>query len=188
MDDTRPDVTVALARPDDLDALGDLAARTFPMACPPGTRRAHIDQFVAEHLSSQAFARYLADSTRRVLLAWSDQVAVGYVMMVAGDPYDPAVAAVVTDRPTTELSKCYADAHVHGSGVAERLVTAALDLARADGARTCWLGVNQLNVRAQRFYAKQGFTVVGTKTFDVGDEVHDDYVMLRTLAGTYEAT
>ncbi|MCL2465863.1 MAG: GNAT family N-acetyltransferase [Micrococcales bacterium] len=185
MDDARPPddktVTVAVVRPDDLGELAGLAARTFPMACPPGTTRENIDQFIAGHLSADAFAGYLADNTRRLLLARSGGGAVGYVMMVAGDPSDPAVAAVVTDRPTTELSKCYVDLHVHGSGVAARLVAAAMDLARADGARTCWLGVNQLNVRAQRFYAKQGFAVVGTKTFDVGGEVHDDFVMLRPL-------
>ncbi|MEO6997186.1 MAG: GNAT family N-acetyltransferase, partial [Terracoccus sp.] len=44
-----------------------------------------------------------------------------------------------------------------------------------------WLGVNQQNERAQRFYAKSGFTVVGTKRFLVGDRYEDDFVMERPL-------
>ncbi len=44
-----------------------------------------------------------------------------------------------------------------------------------------WLGVNQENVRAQRFYAKHGFTQVGTKTFLVGTQLHHDFVMQRAL-------
>jgi ribosomal protein S18 acetylase RimI-like enzyme len=51
--------------------------------------------------------------------------------------------------------------------------------AEASGARCIWLGVNQQNVRAQRFYAKHGFTVGGTKTFRVGRRVEDDFVMVR---------
>ena len=177
-------VTVALVRTADLPELADLAARTFPLACPPGTTCEETDRFVAAHLSLEAFEGYLADDARRLLLARSDGAAVGYAMTVAGDPDDPDVAAVVTG-PTVELSKCYADLAVHGRGVAARLVEAALDLARADTdgqARTCWLGVNQHNVRAQRFYAKQGFVVVGTKQFDVGGALHDDFVMVRPLS------
>lgn len=179
-----PTLTIAPVQADDLPELADLAARTFPLACPPGTTRQETDRFIAAHLSSEAFEGYLADDTRCLLLARSDGAAVGWAMTVTGEPTDPDVAAVVTDRPTVELSKCYADLAVHGSGVAARLVEAALDLARADigSAGTCWLGVNQHNVRAQRFYTKRGFVVVGTKQFDVGGQMHDDFVMVRPLA------
>jgi ribosomal protein S18 acetylase RimI-like enzyme len=56
-------------------------------------------------------------------------------------------------------------------------MTSALDSARRHGCGGAWLGVNQQNVRAQKFYAKYGFETVGTKTFVVGDRTHDDYVM-----------
>ena len=44
-----------------------------------------------------------------------------------------------------------------------------------------WLGVNQNNQRAQRFYAKHGFTVNGTKTFRLGTGIENDYVMVRPV-------
>jgi len=44
-----------------------------------------------------------------------------------------------------------------------------------------WLGVNQLNARAQRFYAKHGFERVGVKRFLVGDRFEDDFVYERAL-------
>ena len=183
-DDAPRTLTVAPVQAGDLPELADLAARTFPLACPPGTTRQETDRFVAAHLSLRAFEAYLADSARRLLLARAGGAAVGYTMTVAGDPTDPRVAAVVTERPAVELSKCYTDLAVHGLGVAARLVQAALDLARADTGQTgtCWLGVNQDNVRAQRFYTKQGFVVVGTKQFDVGGQMHDDFVMAQPLA------
>ena len=53
-------------------------------------------------------------------------------------------------------------------------------LATAQGWCVCrvWLGVNQVNERAQRFYAKSGFTINGTRTFQVGANREDDYVMV----------
>jgi ribosomal protein S18 acetylase RimI-like enzyme len=44
-----------------------------------------------------------------------------------------------------------------------------------------WLGVNNENARAQRFYAKSGFEKVGSKRFLMGDAYEDDFVMERSL-------
>jgi ribosomal protein S18 acetylase RimI-like enzyme len=60
-------------------------------------------------------------------------------------------------------------------------MAATLEAAAATGAESCWLGVNQLNARAARFYEKNGFAVVGTKRFLVGEQWHDDHVRLRSL-------
>jgi GNAT superfamily N-acetyltransferase len=68
----------------------------------------------------------------------------------------------------------------HGAGISAALMTAALDAADL-GAKCVWLGVNQLNQRAQRFYAKHGFTINGTKTFRLGAGIENDYVMVRPV-------
>jgi ribosomal protein S18 acetylase RimI-like enzyme len=44
-----------------------------------------------------------------------------------------------------------------------------------------WLGVNRANQRAQRFYLKSGFAIAGTRTFQLGNNVESDYVMIREL-------
>nr|WP_280313949.1 GNAT family N-acetyltransferase [Nocardia wallacei] len=69
----------------------------------------------------------------------------------------------------------------HGAGVATALMPAAVDDARRGGYAGVWLGVNQNNQRAQRFYAKHGFRTVGTKTTAVGTQLCQDYVMRREL-------
>ena len=64
---------------------------------------------------------------------------------------------------------------------ATALMDASLAVARAAGAAGAWLGVNQHNARARRFYERSGFAVVGTKHFRVGDRVEDDFVLERAL-------
>jgi ribosomal protein S18 acetylase RimI-like enzyme len=135
-----------------------------------------VEAFVALHLTPERFEEYVADPGRAVLVAEEAGTIVGYAMLVHGEPYDDAVAAVVRHRPTTELSKIYVLPDAHGGGVARELLAAALEVARDIGAAGMWLGTNQANVRAQRFYEKSGFERIGTKRFHVGDRWEDDFV------------
>jgi GNAT superfamily N-acetyltransferase len=169
-------VTVRFASEVDAMLLHDLAAATFALACPPGTSQASIDEFVNTTLSETSFAGYLADTTRDLLIVEVDGVPAGYTMLVSGETSDPDVAAVLTARPTIELSKVYVLATSHGAGVGAALMGATVDAARQRGAAGVWLGVNQFNPRANRFYEKHGFAVVGHKTFLLGGRYEEDFV------------
>jgi ribosomal protein S18 acetylase RimI-like enzyme len=170
------------ATADDAAALHVLAAATFPLASPPDTRREDNDAFIAAHLSEARFADYLADPARIVFLALLDDAPVGYTMLVVGEPSDAEAAKAVTHRPTVELSKIYVLADQHQTGIAGELMETSMRAAKASGARSVWLGVNQRNERANRFYEKQGFRVVGTKHFLVGTRLFEDYVRERPIA------
>ncbi len=174
-------VNVRYAGPTDAEGLSELAAVTFPLACPPGSAPEAIAEFIAGNLAQESFARYLVDADRSLLLAEDDSGLVGYMMLIAGDPGDPDVARSVTIRPTIELSKVYVLPGGHGRGVAAVLMDAAFDEARTREASGIWLGVNQQNARAIRFYEKSGFSIVGEKTFSLGPELHHDFVMERRL-------
>ena len=175
----------------DVPALSAVAAATFVLACPPSMSRERVDAFVAEVLSPARFAAYLADPERHVLVAEQavpehertslGQAVLGYAMLVAGEPQDEDVSAATSLRPTVELSKIYVLPEAHGTGAAALLMQHCLEWARSSGAAGVWLGVNQQNERAQRFYAKSGFERVGTKRFLVGRVHEDDYVMERPV-------
>lgn len=177
------DLVYRRAAPDDARALADLAAATFPLACPPSSDPQDQAAFVAAHLSAEAFARYLADPARDLLVAdaGADGL-VGYTMLVLGEPSDPDVAAAVTTRPTAELSKCYVLGEQHGAGVGRRLMELTLEVARGRSLPGVWLGVNDANARAQAFYRRHGFEVVGERTFQVGAAREHDLVLTRSLA------
>ncbi|SEH83542.1 Ribosomal protein S18 acetylase RimI [Mycolicibacterium rutilum] len=175
-------IEVTEAVDDDLAELADVAARTFPLACPPAVTADNVAAFIAENLSQQRFGDYLRDPDRTVLVARADDGSLsGYAMLVRGVPDDDDVQRAVVARPAVEVSKIYVLPERHGAGVAAELMTASLRAAGTLGAAVVWLGVNQQNRRAQRFYAKQGFEVAGTKTFRLGAAIENDYVMVRPL-------
>ncbi|MGO4603311.1 GNAT family N-acetyltransferase [Terrabacter sp. 2YAF2] len=173
--------TVRPAGAADVSPVAAVAAATFELACPPSMTRDRVEAFVDEVLSPERFADYVADPTRQVLLAETGGTVLGYAMLVRGEPSDDDVRATIRLRPTVELSKIYVLPQAHGTGAAALLMARALEWARATGAAGVWLGVNQQNERAQRFYGKSGFERVGTKRFLVGGVYEDDYVMERAL-------
>jgi ribosomal protein S18 acetylase RimI-like enzyme len=175
-------VRTATADSVDLAELASVAARTFPLACPPSVTPANVAAFIDANLSDERFAKYLADPQRLVLTASHDDRIVGYAMLVRGVGDDPDVQRVVRIRPAVELSKIYVLPDHHGSGASTALMDAALAAATAWGASCMWLGVNQKNERAQRFYQKSGFMVNGTRSFRLGDHVEHDYVMARQVS------
>jgi ribosomal protein S18 acetylase RimI-like enzyme len=162
---------IRIAAADSVDELAAVAARTFPLACPPSVAPEDIAAFVEANLSELRFIEYLADPQRLILTAKQDDRIVGYAMLIRGGGGDDRV----------ELSKMYVLPAQHGSGVSTLLMDAALAAAADWGADGVWLGVNQKNQRAQRFYRKSGFTVNGTRTFHVGAGIEHDYVMARRV-------
>ena len=60
-------------------------------------------------------------------------------------------------------------------------MSVAVEEARAEGAQSVWLGVNKRNERANTFYERNGFLVVGERRFQVGDSLDEDFVREKVL-------
>jgi GNAT superfamily N-acetyltransferase len=182
-----------VAAPEDADEVAALAARTFALACPPSTTAEAIAEHIRTVLSPARFRAHLADPAHRVVLAEVHGRPVGYTMVVAAPPADADVAGALRLQPVIELSKVYVEAVAHGVGVARPLMAETLRIARElagergrDADAGIWLGVNEHNARAIRFYARSGFRIVGTRSFRLSDAVETDHVMERPLAPTAE--
>lgn len=176
-------VSVRRALDGDAEALSRLAALTFPLACTPQTSEEVLATHIATRLDVASFRRHLADEHCVVLLAEAGGGGdpVGYTMLLAGEPGDPDVAAAIRHRPTVALERCYVHPDHHGSGVAPLLMDRTIEAARATRAAGVWLGVSEENDRANAFYARHGFAVVGRKRFHLGDTWEDDVVRERPL-------
>lgn len=174
MEPLTPDVQLVTAEPGQAHQLAHelarVAALTFPLACPPTAAAENIASFIDTNLSADRFAQYLTDPDRAVITAAQSGRIVGYAMII----HDSADACA-------ELSKIYVLPDQHGSGIAWALMQRALDIARDWRVQRVWLGVNRENQRAQRFYAKCGFRINGTRTFQVGAQIENDYVMVQEL-------
>ena len=98
-------VVVTAATESELDDLADVAAVTFPLACPPSATPENVAAFIAENLSRRRFAEYLTDQGRVVLCAHEHGRMLGYAMLIRGVIADAEVQQAVPLRPAVELSK-----------------------------------------------------------------------------------
>ncbi len=176
-----PVARIATAESVDAVELAAVAARTFPLACPPSVTLSDIAAFIDANLSDARFTDYLTDPQRLIFTTSDAGRITGYAMLISGAPDDPDVRRAVDIRPATELSKIYVLPAHHGSGVAAALMHAALTASADRGDGCVWLGVNQKNERAQQFYKKSGFTISGHRSFRLGGHLESDYVMVRPL-------
>ena len=173
-----------------------VAAATFPLACPPHSSPEDIAAHIDAHLSPDRFVEYIVDPAKQVLAARDDDASlIGYALIVYGTPDNVDVLAAIesTGNGTAalaagtlaEVSKMYVLPDHHSSRNATRpshaLMQASLDAARDHGADYVWLGVSQLNDRAQKYYRKMGFTEIGAKTFDMNGSIEQDFVMGRSV-------
>lgn len=166
----------------DVARLSDLAAATFRETFEGENTPEDMARYLAEAFTPDRQAAEITDPAGTVLLAErrgksGNSELVGYVHLVAGR----APAAVRGPAPL-ELKRLYVARAWHGRGVAQALMDAALDAARARGAETLWLGVWERNPRAVAFYAKYGFARVGEHAFVLGADEQTDWVLARPLS------
>src|SRR5205085_9967041 len=161
---------------EDAALLAELGARTFYDTFAPHCSPEDMAAYLTEAFSPEIQAAELADQSRLFFIAELDGRAVGYAQLHAAD-----VPTCVSGAKPIELARMYCAKEWHGQGVAHALMRVGLDEARGAGYETMWLGVWERNWRAQAFYRKWDFRVVGSHVFPVGSDPPTDLLMERTL-------
>lgn len=175
---------VCLARPDDAAAVSELAARTFPDACPSSLPAEAIEEHIATQLSPTVFAAVISSpEEHRLFVAEVEGTLVGYVLTHVGTHALPGdlVRPGRVEEGSAYLSKCYVDEEWRGSGIADALIERAVADAGEAGHTSIVLGTNRSNKKAQNFYKRHGFRKRSSRTFDVGGVRNYDVVMVRDL-------
>ena len=175
-----PELAVRPAQAGDEGLLHDVAEATFWLSCPESVTEENCRRYIADHLSVDAFRDAISGDRHEVFIATSGGVAVGYAMVVR-PPGPGEVKVFLRAWPSLELSKLYVREDFHGTGVARSLLDRVTECARTEGLGSVWLGVNVANHRANRFYDRTGFEVVGRRVFQLGDAVENDVVREKLL-------
>ena len=160
--------------PADAPALAELAERTFRETYAPFNSPADMEGYVAAHFGPDRQVLELQESSIVTLVAEEDGRLAGYAQLRRSDP-----PACVTGASPMEVLRFYVDRPWHGRGVAQRLMGGVEAAARAEGARTLWLGVWERNQRGIAFYRKCGFRQTGVQTFVLGTDRQRDFVLVR---------
>lgn len=171
-------LTIREALPADAKLLTDLAYTTFwdAFAHHPKNAPDDLNHYMRQAFSLEQISAELADENSIFLIAEIGGEAAGYAKLVV----ECIEAGIDAARPV-ELSRLYAHQKHLGQGIGQSLMDACFDRAKQDGHDVMWLGVWEYNPRAQRFYEKNGFRVVGNHVFQLGKDAQTDLLMQREL-------
>ncbi len=134
---------------------------------------------ILEHARTQhapeRYANWLADDDCHGWLVEAPGGApVGYLIATPPDLPLPDL-----DPRDLEIRRVYVLHRYQGLGLGRWLLEEALSTAATAGYRRILLGVYSRNEQALSFYARLGFTQVGTREFRVGAHDYHDYILQR---------
>ena len=150
--------------------LSSLAGELFRQGYGTTHPEPELSRYIARKFAPDAFRQDLQDRTVTIIVldTGTDGLA-GYAVLRESH----------ADR--IEIVRFYVDERLHGSGAAQSLMTACVDDARQRGMRILWLQAWQQAGRALAFYRKMGFVIEGTTTFEFGDRIDNDFLLMRTV-------
>jgi diamine N-acetyltransferase len=171
-------ITIRQADPADAKILTDLAYTTFwdAFAHHPKNAPDDLNYYMRQAFNLEQISAELEDEKNVFLIAELEGEAAGYAKIVI-DNIEPGITA---ERPV-ELSRLYSHQKHLGQGIGQSLMDACFDRAREEGRDVMWLGVWEYNPRAQRFYEKNGFRMVGKHVFQLGSDPQTDLLMQKEI-------
>jgi ribosomal protein S18 acetylase RimI-like enzyme len=159
-----------IATVDDATALAAAAERMFRDTFASSNRAEDMDAYCSATYALERVRAELADRNRHTLLVEHEGALVGFAQLREGDA--PA---------SLEILRFYVDTPWHGRGVAQPLMAAIIEEAHARAANRLFVQVWEHNPRAIAFYSRQGFKIVGSRPFVLGQSHQTDHWMVRDL-------
>jgi ribosomal protein S18 acetylase RimI-like enzyme len=163
---------------EDTQPLTDLSYTTFwdAFAHHPKNAPDDLAHYMRQAFNVEQIAKELADPQAIFLIAEIEGELAGYAKLIR-ENIEPGIKA---ERPI-ELNRLYSQQKFLGQGVGQALMDACFERAKQGNHDVIWLGVWEYNSRAQRFYEKNGFRLVGKHTFVLGSDPQTDLLMVKAL-------
>lgn len=170
--------TIRRCTVDDAAMIVSLAARLFTESYGPTHPEPELSRYLARSFSVEGTRESIADHGVTMLVVEDlkgSAIAYAYIR----ENLDPPSGVV--GNHAFEIVRFYVDGTRQGLGLGAALMEKCFDDASTRGADVVWLQVWKEAPWAVGFYARMGFSVVGSAPFYFGDQVGDDHIMAKSL-------
>lgn len=163
---------------DEVKELSVIARRTFFETFTGTCTDADMEGYLNQHYNTGQLGKELLDKETFIFMARAGNTPVGYLQFKEDYNSFPEIKK----WKALELKRLYVLGTFHGKGIAQMLMDFFLDFAIEKNYEMVWLGVWENNIRAQRFYAKYGFSDSGyTHDFPIGSTPQTDKWLWKKL-------
>ena len=169
-------ITIRIAGPTDADLLVELGRTSFYEAFARETGPEDMANNLKTAFKIEDIAEQLISDQSLFIIIESDSTAAGYAYLYhAGPP--PCVKM----PNSVQLVRFYLRRQYYGQNLGNALMKACLEMAGSKGFESVWLSTWELNHRANSFYKKWNFEIVGQAKFKVGSDIQNDFIFARTI-------
>jgi len=169
-------VTVRKALPKDVELLIKLGQRCFYEAFSDVTAPEDMAAYLTATFQESDIENQVTDDRSLFYIAEIGSNPVGYIYS-----HPAAAPECVKNEAAVKLERLYLRKQYYGCGVADTLMQTTLCESRFRGYQAIWLSSWELNDRANAFYKKWKFKVVGRQKFTVGSDIQNDFILSRKL-------
>lgn len=179
-DTDSPPVVIRRADAADARPLASFAAAAFADTFAADNTPGDMASYLVEAFGEDQQLAELDDPACIVLVAEHGGELAGYAMVRDGAMPGGTTSADLGNA--MEIARLYAGRRWVGTGVGAALMQSCLDLATSRRREWVWLGVWERNARAIAFYARWGFTDIGSQPFQLGADRQSDRILARRTA------
>lgn len=165
-------ITIRKAILSDAKPLAELAEATFREAFSESNNADDMQAHCESNYSESIQAKEIASSTYVTLVAEDNQQLIAYAQL----RWEQTPSCVTAESPG-EIQRFYVDKNYHGKGLAQKLMSACLDVMKTHNTDAVWLSAWEENPRAISFYQKFNFQAVGENEFLLGSDRQRDIIM-----------
>lgn len=151
-----------------------MASQLFLDTFLPTNKFEPVHDYVAVHLSKDAFLKTLSDVSYDTHGVFDGEQMIGYIQLYV----NPTETYGGTPL---ELKRFYLLSAYHGQGIAREMMEQVYEMAKGAGYKKIWLGVWEKNDRALRFYKKCGFERISSHIFNMGGEIQTDDIYFKHI-------
>ncbi|WP_057938370.1 GNAT family N-acetyltransferase [Algoriphagus resistens] len=156
----------------DLSPLVEMARASFVEAFTEGNKIENVNSYLEEAFTEEQFMDEMENPASVFFLLEVDGVLAGYAKV----NFVPAQTDL-HDNSSLEVARLYLLRKYIGQGLGKILLNHTINFAKLNRKKYLWLGVWEKNIRAIKFYEKNGLSIFSSHPFPFGDEVQTDFLM-----------
>ena len=160
----------------DIGALQEISRQTFEETSSESTGMENMRMYLNEEFSIEKLTSEYNNFGSWFYFVLAEEKVIGYIKLNEGE-----TESELKFRHGLEIQRIYVLKAYHGKKIGQLLCDHAIKVANDLKCLFVWLCVWEENLRAMRFYQKNGFVEFDRKTFKLGKELQNDIVMKKNL-------
>jgi ribosomal protein S18 acetylase RimI-like enzyme len=170
------EIVIRFADKNDAALIAETSRQSFFDTFASFNTKENMDKFLSKQFTAESLMKEVGIDENIFLLAYIENELAGYAMM-----RETNNVIELKDKNAIEIVRFYATKNSIGKGVGKALMQKCCDVAVEKNKEIIWLCVWEYNQRAIDFYKKKGFEKFSDHVFMLGDDVQNDWKMMKKL-------